>query len=136
MPASLRFVAALLGAAALAAAASLLVQRQETKHADAAAATAMTHGGDPEAGRIAFRTYGCGACHEVKGQLAQDGQTGPSLDKVGARAFLAGRLANQPDQMIRWIRHPQSVEPGNGMPDMGVGETDARDIAAYLYTLN
>lgn len=135
MPASLRFVAAMLAAAAIAAAASLLVQRQETKSADQAAAAAMT-GGDPQAGRLAFRRYGCGACHEVKGQLAQDGQTGPALDKVGARAFLAGRLANQPDQMIRWIRFPQSVEPGGGMPDMGVTEGDARDIAAYLYTLN
>jgi len=27
------------------------------------------------------------------------------------------------------------VIPGNAMPDMGVSEGDARDIAAYLYTL-
>jgi hypothetical protein len=25
--------------------------------------------------------------------------------------------------------------PGVGMPDMGIGEQEARDITAYLYTL-
>jgi cytochrome c1 len=37
--------------------------------------------------------------------------------------------------MMRWIQHPQHVEKGNVMPEMGVTETDARDITAFLYTL-
>jgi cytochrome c1 len=37
--------------------------------------------------------------------------------------------------MIAWIRTPQSFEPGTVMPNMDVGERDARDIAAYLFTL-
>jgi cytochrome c1 len=37
--------------------------------------------------------------------------------------------------MIRWIRQPQEIDPGNGMPDLSVSTRDGRDIAAYLYTL-
>ena len=37
--------------------------------------------------------------------------------------------------MIRWIQRPQDVDPKNVMPNMGVTDQDARDIAAYLYTL-
>jgi cytochrome c2 len=34
-----------------------------------------------------------------------------------------------------WLRHPQQIVQGNIMPDMGMTAPDARDIAAYLYTL-
>jgi cytochrome c2 len=135
MSASLKFVVAILIIAAAAAPVSLIVQHQEDKRHDEEAAAAMTGGGDPHAGRLAMKRYGCGACHSITGVSQADGQVGPSLDKIASRAFLAGRLPNQPDQMMRWIRTPQSVEPGAGMPDMGVTEKDARDIAAYLYTL-
>jgi cytochrome c1 len=37
--------------------------------------------------------------------------------------------------MRRWIQHPQQVAPGNGMPDLGISDIQARDISAYLYTL-
>jgi cytochrome c len=33
------------------------------------------------------------------------------------------------------VRDPKAVKPQTAMPDMGVSETDARDIAAYLATL-
>ena len=36
---------------------------------------------------------------------------------------------------MRWIKHPQQIDPKNVMPDMGVNDQDARDITAYLYTL-
>jgi cytochrome c len=35
--------------------------------------------------------------------------------------------------MVRWIRHPQQLVPGSGMPDQGVTGREARDLAAYLY---
>jgi hypothetical protein len=37
--------------------------------------------------------------------------------------------------MLRWLRTPQEVNPRTAMPDLGVSERDARDMAAYLYTL-
>jgi cytochrome c len=32
------------------------------------------------------------------------------------------------------LRNPQSIEPGTIMPDLGLSESEARDIAAYLYS--
>ena len=60
---------------------------------------------------------------------------GPSLDRIGSRDYLAGRLENDPENMMRWIRDPQEIQPGSPMPDLRVSEQDGRDIAAYLYTL-
>jgi len=37
--------------------------------------------------------------------------------------------------MMRWLQHPQQIDPKNAMPDMGVTDQDARDLAAFLYTL-
>jgi cytochrome c1 len=37
--------------------------------------------------------------------------------------------------MIAWLKDPQAVVPGNAMPNMGLNDTDAQDITAYLYTL-
>jgi cytochrome c len=98
------------------------------------AAIAQT-GGDPERGRAAIRRFGCQACHSVPGVRGPRGQVGPPLDGIGGRSFLAGQLPNTPTNMIRWIRAPQAVERGTAMPNLGVTEPEARDIAAYLYTL-
>lgn len=51
-----------------------------------------------------------------------------------ARVIVAGRFANTPANMERWISQPQQVPPGTAMPDLGVSEGDARDITAFLYT--
>jgi cytochrome c1 len=64
-----------------------------------------------------------------------DGQVGPALDKVARRAFLAGDQPNDPTHMIAWVQHPQAMRPGVGMPELGLGDQEARDLAAYLYTL-
>jgi len=59
---------------------------------------------------------------------------GPSLAKIATRSEIAGHFANTPQNMVQWLQHPQQLLPGNGMPDMGVTDSDARNIAAYLYT--
>ncbi len=46
--------------------------------------------------------------------------------------YLAGVLPNTPENMARWIREPQTVKPGDAMPDLGVSERDARDMTAFL----
>lgn len=92
-------------------------------------------GGDPERGKVALRKYGCQACHSLPGVPGADGMVGPPLDRIGSRTYLAGRLPNTPENMMRWIRDPQGISPGTAMPQMGVTEQDGRDIAAYLYTL-
>ena len=55
---------------------------------------------------------------------------------MGQRIFIAGLLRNTPANMVTWLRYPQQVVPGNAMPDMGLSEGRARDITAYLYTLD
>lgn len=92
-------------------------------------------GGDPVRGRAAIRAYGCHTCHEIPGVPGAAGRVGPSLEGVAVRMILAGRLPNDPENLMAWIRHPQRVQPGTVMPEMGVSEEAARDIAAYLYTL-
>jgi cytochrome c2 len=44
-------------------------------------------------------------------------------------------LRNTPTNLATWIQHPQQIVPGNAMPDMGITQPQAQDIAAYLYTL-
>lgn len=51
------------------------------------------------------------------------------------RIYIAGMLRNTPENMVTWLRNPQAIVPGNVMPDMGLSARDARDVAAYLFTL-
>lgn len=134
MPSAVKLLALLLGLGAILAAGSLEVQRRQARAADRATAQALT-GGDPRAGRAAIQALGCGACHAIPGVPRADGRTGPPLGGVAVRPFLAGSLRNDPTALQLWIRHPQTIEPEGGMPEMGVSEGQARDIAAYLYTL-
>lgn len=92
-------------------------------------------GGDPAQAPGLIGRYGCGTCHRIPGIDGAQGAVGPPLEHFAARAYVAGVLPNVPDNLLRWIRDPQGVVPGNAMPEMGVTEQDARDIAAYLYTL-
>jgi cytochrome c len=98
------------------------------------AATEMT-GGTPASGMAAISRYGCSTCHTIPGVGGANGRVGPPLAEVGSRVYLAGRLENTPDNMIRWIRDPRGVDDKTAMPNLGVTEKDARDIASYLYTL-
>ena len=91
-------------------------------------------GGDPGRGRQALRSYGCYACHTIAGVPGAHGTIGPVLDRMSRRASSAGRPADL-SARIQWIRDPQGIGGPTLMPNMGVSEQDARDIAAYLYTL-
>lgn len=97
--------------------------------------TTQVPGGDANRARPAIQMYGCGSCHEIPGVAGAHGAVGPPLTGMGKRAYVAGKLPNDPANLVYWIQHPQAVWPGNAMPDLGVTDQDARDIAAYLYTL-
>ncbi|HET7622511.1 MAG TPA: c-type cytochrome [Gemmatimonadaceae bacterium] len=92
-------------------------------------------GGNPDAGKQAIHAYGCGACHTVPGVRGANGLVGPPLTHFARRSFIAGEASNTADNLIRWIQAPESIEPGTAMPNLGVTEQMARDMAAYLYTL-
>ena len=91
--------------------------------------------GDPEAGHVIVIRQACGYCHTIPDVPNSNGQVGPTLAHFASRRFVAGLLANEPAELVHWLRAPQAVLKGNAMPNMGLSEQDARDVAAYLYTL-
>ena len=92
-------------------------------------------GGSVSRGRTAIGKYGCGACHTIPGITQATATVGPPLTQIAVRQYLGGHLVNTPDNMMKWLQHPQQIDPKNAMPEMGITDQDARDIAAYLYTL-
>jgi len=92
-------------------------------------------GGDAALGRVALRQFGCGTCHVIPGVALARGFTGPSLDRFARRVYVAGKWPNNPEVLIRFIVDPPAMEPRTAMPAVGVSLTEARDIAAYLYSL-
>jgi len=84
-------------------------------------------------GRQLLARYGCAACHEIKGIAHADSKVGPSLTGMREQSYVAGVVPNTADNLIRWIRHPRAVDPKTAMPELGVSEAQARDMAAYLY---
>jgi cytochrome c len=79
--------------------------------------------------------YGCGSCHEIPHVAHANGNVGLPLSRVGSRVYIAGFINNSPENMALWIEDPQRVLPGNAMPNMGISPKEARDIAAFLYSL-
>lgn len=90
-------------------------------------------GGDAGRGATLIQSYGCGACHTVPGIETASASVGPPLSSYSSRIYVAGILPNSAEHLVRWIRFPQKLHPGSAMPDLGVTEADARDMAAYLY---
>ena len=84
------------------------------------------------------------------------GVTAPNLTHVGSRTTIAaGLLENNPEQLARWLRHPDEVKPGNKMyhgiggmagymkkddtgkevPNIVLTEADISALVAYLSSL-
>ena len=91
--------------------------------------------GDPDAGLRAMHQYACATCHVIPGLTGATQEVGPPLRGMATRAYIAGMLPNTTGNMVRWLMFPQRVSVRTAMPDLGVKEGDARDIAAYLATL-
>lgn len=92
-------------------------------------------GGEPETGRALIRTYGCGTCHTIDGVRGARGKVGPRLTAYAQQHLLAGFLPNTPRNLIAWLMDPVALKSQTGMPSQGLTETEARHIAAYLYSL-
>lgn len=93
-------------------------------------------------GRKLFTEKTCAGCHTIRGHEGI-GITGPDLTHVGARTTIAGGLLeNTPEQMARWIAHPNEVKPGNKMYSTGyvpnniqLTDADVAALVAYLESL-
>lgn len=93
-------------------------------------------GANPDRGLAIMERVGCAACHEIPGVDWPRGRAGPSLRGFGASSMIAGQLPNQPDVLAAWLIDAPSLAPETGMPPMPITEAEARDVAAYLQTLN
>lgn len=96
---------------------------------------AVAVSGNAEHGRELIESYGCGSCHTIPGIHHANGLVGPPLYFFSRRTMIAGALPNTQENLVHWVEHPREVEPKTAMPDLGLTEDQAYDIAAYLYTL-
>ncbi|MDG4853917.1 c-type cytochrome [Mesorhizobium sp. M1A.F.Ca.IN.022.07.1.1] len=102
----------------------------------------VRHESDAATGGVGARAIpimtanGCSGCHTIPGVPGAQGQVGPRLDaSLAGRVIIGGVLANNPENLIRWIRGAREINPHTAMPSTRVTEQQARDIAAYLYAL-
>jgi cytochrome c oxidase subunit 2 len=89
-----------------------------------------------EQGEALLTSAGCIACHTIRGTVAQ-GVIGPDLTHVGGRAHIASAvLDNTPENLVRWLRDPQEVKPGNKMVlPRSLGADEIESLVAYLQGL-
>ena len=95
----------------------------------------VSTGGNAQRGKALIQAYGCGSCHTIPGIYTARGVVGPPLMLFSRRTMIAGELPNSPDNLVQWIRNPKAIEPGTAMPNLGLTDYEAHDVAAYLYTL-
>lgn len=92
-------------------------------------------GGSAPRGRQVIAEKDCGSCHTIPGIEDARGVVGPPLYFFARRTYVAGHLPNDTENLVRWVRSPQSVDPATAMPNLGLSDQQARDVAAYLYTI-
>ncbi|WP_420473734.1 c-type cytochrome [Noviherbaspirillum sp. ST9] len=97
---------------------------------------AVPSAGNAEAGKRAIGQYLCATCHSIPGVVGASKHVGPPLEGMANRKYIAGVLPNTQENMVRWLRDPQRIDPRSAMPALGVTEKDARNMAAYLSTLD
>lgn len=86
-------------------------------------------------GRRAFLSETCVNCHRIRGTIA-DGRYAPDLTHLMSRETLAGgMIANNRENLDRWVHDPQTIKPGCLMPAFGLSDSQQDLIVEYLSTL-
>ena len=109
-----------------------IVKSWQAQMETVAVARALT-GGDPERAPELVARYGCGGCHTISGLPGATGKAAPPLTDLRARVYIGGVVPNNAENLVGWIVDPRKFSPRTAMPAAGIGEQEARDIAAYLY---
>jgi cytochrome c oxidase subunit 2 len=94
-------------------------------------------------GRALFQSKTCFTCHVVRGAMVGGSAAYPDLTHIGSRTTIAaGVLQNNPEQLARWISHPNEVKPGNKMYANGyipnhieLSHDDVAALVAFLESL-
>jgi mono/diheme cytochrome c family protein len=92
--------------------------------------------GDARQGLATLKKYECTVCHVIPGVRGAQGYVGPSLAAYQRNLYIAGKYPNTPAYLIPWIMDAPALAPLTAMPSLGLSVDEARDIAAYLYTLH
>jgi cytochrome c2 len=92
-------------------------------------------GGSVHSGRRIIAEYKCGSCHTIPGIPGAHGVFGPPLNMMARRSYIAGNFANTPRNLTQWVMAPTSMKPKTAMPVLGLNQQQARDVTAYLETL-
>ena len=85
-------------------------------------------------GQRLFRERKCGACHAVSNADTR-ALSGPPLTHIASRNLLGGDRPNTPQNMTEWIAHPQTIKPGNHMPDQVLPQAELVALTAYMEAL-
>ena len=85
-----------------------------------------------EGADVLMRQYACHSCHQIEGVVGPRVDAAPALIDWPKRAYIAGVLPNNEDNLTRWIMDPPSVSPHTLMPNLGVAPEHARAMAKFL----
>ena len=108
---------------------------------DSDAAVEAPAGSNPANGAKLLNTKGCGSCHVFSGAppLAgaapvRPGATGltPAMTLAPDLRFARDRL--RPGALVAWLKSPKAMKPDTVMPETGLNDAEARDMAAYILT--
>jgi mono/diheme cytochrome c family protein len=91
-------------------------------------------GGEPDKASKAMVRYGCGACHQISGVRMPGGLAAQPLSGFSERRYIGGTIENTPSNLVGWIVNPKAYNARTAMPVTGISESEARDVAAYLYS--
>ncbi|MEQ8673830.1 MAG: cytochrome c oxidase subunit II [Aggregatilineales bacterium] len=87
-------------------------------------------------GQQVFVSAGCAGCHAVEGFDQAPGGIGPDLTHFASRRTIAaGIMPNTRGHLAGWISNPQTIKPGNEMPDIDLTGEELQSLLDYLQTL-
>jgi cytochrome c oxidase subunit 2 len=90
--------------------------------------------GEAVQGKEIFARSACVGCHTIRGVSA--GVIGPDLSHFGGRAlFGAGLWPTTPEHVEAWLKDPPALKPAAKMPNLGLGDAEAKALTAYLLGL-
>ena len=88
-----------------------------------------------EEARAMFLSFSCVNCHTVSGTAAS-GTFGPDLSHLMSRNTLgSGVIPNSEENLRAWVKDPQTIKPGNLMPNMQLSARELDQVVAYLASL-
>jgi cytochrome c oxidase subunit 2 len=97
-------------------------------------ATPPEPAGDAAEGKAVYVRSACVGCHAIRGVSA--GGLGPDLTHFGSRAlFGAGLWPTTAENVTAWLKDPPALKPGAKMPNLHLGDAEARALAVYLLSL-